>query len=878
MRKKSISKIISIAIVVVLLLNFTCSTAFAAEDGTTVQISNISAPEAGQLPDFSATLSGDYYEFYEEEGGYIINGITWYNVTDDTNIDEDTPFEENKVYKVTAVIVPKGNNEWVLETATINGKNADVATSSDCYIISYTFGNESEEPEEDIELTPVTHIDITGIDEPKRDYFIDYTATVTTTGCKIKDLNEDYYKNGIFWFDDTENDYVDPSSVYIVGHTYRVSICLEAEKGYYLENPTVTINGIEARVYSENGSYNAMVIMETVADPEEISDVSLLNITTPFLGNTPDFDITFGSSAYKLYDTEPITWYKNGYIMQAGEQFQSGYTYSVSFWIAASTNYSFKLNNQGNPDINASLNGLPAEVSVAYEQDPQYVIEVKYTFGDAINPNITNIAITGISAPVSGNEPTYEAILDKDNYSLEDKNNVYYKNGIAWYDVTDGCNLIIGEDTFKAGHIYQIEIYLVPAENYSFNLSTATINGGNAEIWGGKTGAVLYYTFEACEGSLSTISGTVSSQLNTGSNDVEIKLYEYSNPEVIKSEIISGTNEEYSLSDISAGEYYITVSKAEHTERRYCIEVEEGLNIINLNLFKNGDANMDGELTVNDYQQVVNSALSEDNYSPYYTTADTDYSVALCDYDGDGYIDVIDCALVARLIEGGISVQYDSIEITGLTSPVTGQLPSYEAILDDSRYEIYDEEFGYIYNGVTWYDLTDDTNLDKDYKFISGHSYKVTVEVIPSNNGEWNLKYATINGNTAIVEEADDCYLISYTFTIEEGDAITITDLTEPVAGQLPSYKATLDDSKYKIYDEEFGYIYNGVTWYDLTEDSNIDVDDKFIAGHTYKVTIEVIPRNGEDWKLKYATINDNAALVEEADDCYLVSYVFDVA
>ena len=374
-----------------------------------------------------------------------------------------------------------------------------------------------------------------------------------------------------------------------------------------------------------------------------------------------------------------------------------------------------------------------------------------------------------------------------------------------------------------------------------------------------------------------SINGVVNS-FGDENTEIVIELFDGSSDEPIKTLTIYGTTATYLIKDIESGTYTLKVTKGGHVVRTYIVTVGDSLTELNIELYETGDANMDGELDILDYQQIVNAALNDDTAVPEYTDSAEDYELALCDFNCDGYIDVIDCALVARLIEDDISAEYDSIEITGVTSPLPNGLPSYKATLDDSRYEIYDEEFGYIYNGVTWYDLTEDTNLDKDDKFISGHSYKVTVEVIPSNNGEWNLKYATINGNTAKVEEADDCYLISYTFTIEEGDAITITDLTEPVAGQLPSYKATLDDSKYKIYDEEFGYIYNGVTWYDLTEDSNIDVDDKFIAGHTYKVTIEVIPRNGEDWKLKYATINDNAALVEEADDCYLVSYVFDVA
>jgi len=261
-----------------------------------------------------------------------------------------------------------------------------------------------------------------------------------------------------------------------------------------------------------------------------------------------------------------------------------------------------------------------------------------------------------------------------------------------------------------------------------------------------------------------SIDGVVNS-FGDENTEIVIELFDGSSDEPIKTLTIYGTTATYLIKDIESGTYTLKVTKDGHTVRTYSVTVGDSLTELNIDICESGDANMDGTIDILDYQQVVNAALRDDTVSDD-TEADEDYALALCDYDGDGYIDVIDCALVARLIEGGISVQYDSIEITGLTSPVTGQLPSYEATLDDSRYQIYDEYFGYIYNGITWYDLTIDSNIDNDDAFIAGHTYKVTVEVIPSNDGEWNLKYATINGNTAIVEEADDCYLVSYVFDV----------------------------------------------------------------------------------------------------------------
>lgn len=262
-----------------------------------------------------------------------------------------------------------------------------------------------------------------------------------------------------------------------------------------------------------------------------------------------------------------------------------------------------------------------------------------------------------------------------------------------------------------------------------------------------------------------SINGTVYSSGNEYT-EIILELYDENSKEPIKTITLYGTVATYLIKDIPSGTYALKISKEGHATRCYSVIVEDSTTELDINIFENGDANMDSTVDVLDYQQAINILVSDENKVPEYTTADSDYVIALCDYDGDGVIDVIDCAIMAIETNAGGETQYDSIEITGITAPAANSLPSYDVVVDDNKYELYPENYGYIYNGVTWYDLTEDSNIDVDDKFIASHTYKVTIEVIPRNGEKWRLKYATINGNTALVEEATDCYLVSYVFDV----------------------------------------------------------------------------------------------------------------
>ncbi len=637
--QKRIIRIISVFAAISLCFCCVSTSAYAESDGTIVEITDIDAPDVGFLPDYNGTIIGDYYEFFGEDYGYVINGITWYNLTDDTNIDENTPFEADKVYKLTILVMPKEGNPWTLESAFVNGISAEVAVSDDFYIISYTFG-------EYVYVDTDGAVAVTGVSEPADGETPDYSVSVESDFFELYEETEGYIYEGVTWFDTTSQSNMDVTDTFLYDHIYEVTILLKKCEGCEVPLTSVTINGKEASFYEADGYYVA----------------------------------------------------------------------SLSFVECADT-------------------------------------------------VIRTVALALLREPVAGAVPCYNVYPDNDKYTLnESKNDIYYQYGVCWYDVTEGANLIIGEDKFIEGHVYQLEVYLSPKENYTFNLSAAKINAFDAEIWGSNKSVILMYEFEPCEKAENVIYGSVASTQNDEDNDVTIELYEATRDELFL-ETTLYNSPYYYISEIPPGEYILTVNKSEHVERKYYISIENN-STINLDIYiaKKGDCDMDGEIDVIDYQRVVNITVRNINEVPYYTTDEEEYELSLCDYAEDGYVDALDCASIALLAAD--SKNYDCIEVTGIIKPVAGVLPTYSASIVSTEYELYAEDYGNIYNGIAWYDVTEDANLDKTDAFVAGHTYSVTIEIVPSDGGEWDLKYATYDGELVKARKSSDCYLVSFTFKI----------------------------------------------------------------------------------------------------------------
>lgn len=113
-----------------------------------------------------------------------------------------------------------------------------------------------------------------------------------------------------------------------------------------------------------------------------IGDIEL-TLQEPVAGQTPATICQINAVGCQLYHTDPVSWTDNstGKFMKTGEKFQEGRSYTVSIWVAAKDGYKFKTDASGNPNMTATINdNKPPYINKAYEQDPEKVVELTYTF------------------------------------------------------------------------------------------------------------------------------------------------------------------------------------------------------------------------------------------------------------------------------------------------------------------------------------------------------------------------------------------------------------------------------------------------------------------------------------------------------------------
>lgn len=156
----------------------------------------------------------------------------------------------------------------------------------------------------------------------------------------------------------------------------------------------------------------------------------------------------------------------------------------------------------------------------AYDQDPMKYITAEIIYGLCNDSVIERIMVEDVTAPVVGEKPSYSVVVMGSGYRIDGEKEVYYddwqhdqklsytRSGIAWYDVT-ASKWVYENDTFVAGHEYELTVYLVTEEDYHFlnvfehdAFPTATVNGEDAivnEDWSNRWEARVHFYFTAQE-------------------------------------------------------------------------------------------------------------------------------------------------------------------------------------------------------------------------------------------------------------------------------------------------------------------------------------------------------------------------------------------
>lgn len=324
--------------------------------------------------------------------------------------------------------------------------------------------------------------------------------------------DEGYLVGAPTWYCNDRPLYREDEPVARAGATYRVEIPTKIKTTDSYEfassgNLTATINGQTATV-SEHPFYGLekgnQMSLDFGTCKSCVGEVHL-SVTAPEELETVRF--TAGVTNTALCSVlSNVKWYENGSEIFSGATFKEGKSYSVALQIKAGSGCEFPLDEQGDPNVYCRVNGYDAEVYPIAGKDPAQFVEVRFDFGQCNDSIIEQIVITGITPPVPGEHPSYNAAVQGSGYYVDVSKNSYLdvywkdpaekwyflKNGVAWWDVTDGgYEYVYENDVFLPGHAYQCEVYVHTEDGYAFVMDQYTepetwpdvlVNGNRGEL------------------------------------------------------------------------------------------------------------------------------------------------------------------------------------------------------------------------------------------------------------------------------------------------------------------------------------------------------------------------------------------------------------
>ena len=341
----------------------------------------------------------------------------------------------------------------------------------------------------------------------------------------------------IVWYEDGE-EMVSQDALFRAGHRYTVKITLSADDPYrFVDGVMGKVNGKAVSTGMLGGDKKGMILTADLGECAYAISAVDLEITAPVEGKSPSTSVTDYGAAYGVYSRD-VRWGVstdgiNFTMMAAGEKFVGGKYYRVFMDVNLldglnGNGYKFPVTTADGtvqPDVVATVNGSPAVVEKAYDQDPEEVITVYFDFGKCNDFIIEEVTIVDVVAPVAGQHPTYTVNMFGTGYHVDTTKNsyediywknppekwYYVKNGVSWWDVTDGgYDYVYENDVFLPGHQYQCEVHVATDDGYEFVNDVyagvwpaATINGNSATIMQEGSGLIweqeVSYTFTCAE-------------------------------------------------------------------------------------------------------------------------------------------------------------------------------------------------------------------------------------------------------------------------------------------------------------------------------------------------------------------------------------------
>ena len=160
-------------------------------------------------------------------------------------------------------------HEYKTEPKVLTEKDGTLWNEYECKICGYcyTVRQKDDKMKEQIAQNPIkkiTSVEIKGIDIPKTGSKPDYTCEVGSSSYALKNYANDYYANGITWYDVTEQKEINvKTGTFVAGHDYKVKIHLVSTPGYeFDEKVTGKISGNVSAVVNQNNQIVISIIFK----------------------------------------------------------------------------------------------------------------------------------------------------------------------------------------------------------------------------------------------------------------------------------------------------------------------------------------------------------------------------------------------------------------------------------------------------------------------------------------------------------------------------------------------------------------------------------------------------------------------------------------
>ncbi len=479
---------------------------------------------------FNERRSGIWVEngYVDLKGKVVINTNGWYGINADTHVAFEEGYYQIIGPKNDAQAVKTGGFLYLDGTLEIIQPDGGHVNGNDIY-------GTGDSPAMELEMYSAIRDVSLLIDGPRDGKLPDRNAS------DVYFLDPRCTVESIVWYEDGE-EMVSQDALFRAGHRYTVKITLSADDPYrFVDGVMGKVNGKAVTTGILDGDKKGMILTANLGECAYAISTVELEITAPVEGKTPSTAVTDPGAEYGVYSRD-VRWGVstdgvNFTIMAAGEKFVGGKYYRVFMDVNLldglnGNGYKFPVTTADGtvqPDVVATVNGSPAVVEKAYDQDPEEVITVYFDFGKCNDFIIEEVTIVDVVAPVAGQRPTYTANMFGTGYHIDTTKNsyediywknppekwYYVKNGVQWWDTTTGSYEYVYEnDTFIPGHTYSCTIYVCVDDGFTFarsngeTLLTATINGNTANIvtgWTDTWNTRVTYTFTCEMPTVSTI-------------------------------------------------------------------------------------------------------------------------------------------------------------------------------------------------------------------------------------------------------------------------------------------------------------------------------------------------------------------------------------